>query len=65
MKIRIREHLSKIIESYISDKEKIINAAVKNDIKRSLKTENLTNDATSADKYKLFHITLFEILSNV
>ena len=44
--------MSKIIESNISDKEKIVNAAVKNNIKRSSIAENLINDPTSADKYK-------------
>ena len=29
LKIRIKEHVSKIIESYITDKEKIMNAVVK------------------------------------
>ena len=40
----------------------MMNAAVKNDIKRSSIAENLINDPTSADKYKF---SIFEILSNI
>ena len=62
LKIRIREHVSEIFELYISDKEKIMNAAVKNDIKRSSIADSLINDPTSAEKYKF---STFEILNNI
>ena len=62
LKIRLKEYVSKIIESYISDKEKIMNAPVKNDIKRSSIADGLINDPTSAEKYKF---STFEILNNI
>ena len=58
-KIRIREYESKIVESYISDKEKIMNAAVKNGKKRSSIAESLINNPTCADKYKFLIFELF------
>ena len=62
LKIRIRENVSKIIESHSSDEYKIMNAAVKHDTKTSSIAEHLINDPTSPDKFKF---SIFKILSNV
>ena len=40
------------MDSYISDKEKLMEARVKNCTKRSSIVNNLINDPTTADKYK-------------
>ena len=44
--------MSKTIKSYISDKEKIMNAAVKQAIKTSLIARKLANSSICADKYE-------------
>ena len=53
LKIRIREHTSKII-SHISNKETVMNAAVKNAIKRASIAEHLIYNPIGGDKYMNF-----------
>ena len=54
--------MSKIIELYLSVKEKIMNEAVKIDVKMSLTAEKLFNDPSSTKKYNL---SMFKILTTI
>ena len=58
-KIRIKEHIPKCVEDYITGKNVQISKAVINAAKRSAISEHLINNASCAEKY---NISMFSIL---
>ena len=62
LKIRIKEHIPRCVEGYITGKKFWISKAVINAAKRSAISEHLINNANCAEKY---NISMFSIMKQM